>query len=67
MLLIVLMGAKIDEIYSTGWLFRGAYEDFSEEWYVVIGNFFISTIAFYTYYPFGEYALEVFYKKLAIF
>lgn len=57
-ILITLMGAKLDSFPKIGYIFDGQYKDFTEEWYGVVGVIFISTLNFYVYWPIMEWVME---------
>lgn len=63
--IILLMGAKLDFMPLIGKLFMGDYRDFTEKWYRVIGSIFVTTTIFFIFGPIIEiivnYALEKWY------
>jgi len=62
--LIVLMGAKLDFIPVVGNIFDGSHRDFTACWYDKIGSIFVVTMAIYIINPFIELIVTLMTQKI---
>lgn len=62
-MIMLLMGAKLDFMGAVGERFNGDYRDFTSGWYRVIGTVYITTMMFYMAYPFMEITIDYVLRK----